>query len=107
MRDRALLVFAASSALVALHTAADAFIWPEQGTAWSDHLLPGLATLAVLAAGVMAFRFCRPGLRAALAVTTGRAFSSHRPGSRSVCSGSSCSGGHASPGGCATSVAPG
>jgi uncharacterized protein len=71
MRDRALLVFAAASALVALHAAADAFIWPEQGTAWSDHLLPGLATLAILAAAVAAFRFSRPGLRAVLALVLG------------------------------------
>jgi alpha/beta superfamily hydrolase len=71
MRDRALLVFAAASALVALHAAADAFIWPEQGTAWSDHLLPGLATLAILAAAVAAFRFSRPGLRAVFALGLG------------------------------------
>ena len=68
MRDRTLLAFVAASALVALHTAADAFVWPDPGTVWSDHLLPGLATLAVLGAMVVAFRFARPGLRAVLAL---------------------------------------
>ena len=71
MRDRAFLIFAAASALVALHTVMDAFLAPEQGTRWSDHLLPGLATLAVLVAGVALFRVARPGLRAALAVVLG------------------------------------
>ena len=71
MRSRTLLVFAAASALVALHAAADAFIWPEQGTTASDHLLPGLVSLAILAAGVVAFRFSRPGLRAVLALVLG------------------------------------
>lgn len=71
MRDRALLVFAVASGLVALHAAADAFIWPEPGTAWSDHLLPGLATLALLGVGLLAFRFSRSGLRAALALVLG------------------------------------
>lgn len=71
MRDRALLLFAAASTLVALHATADAFIWPERGTAWSDHLLPGLATLGILAAAVVTFRFSRPGLRAVLALVLG------------------------------------
>jgi hypothetical protein len=71
MRDRPLLVFSAASALVALHAIADAFIWPEQGTARSDHLLPGLATLGVLVAAVVAFRFSRPGVRAVLALVLG------------------------------------
>jgi uncharacterized protein len=71
MRDRPLLVFAAASGLVALHAAADAFIWPERGTAWSDHLLPGLATLGILAAALAAFRFSRPGLRAVLSLVLG------------------------------------
>jgi uncharacterized protein len=71
MRDRPLIVFAAATALVALHTVGDAFIWPERGTSWSDHLLPGLATLAVLAATVAVFWFARPGVRASLTVVLG------------------------------------
>src|SRR5690348_5889029 len=71
MRDRPPIVFAAATALVALHTVADAFVWPERGTIWADHLLPGLATLAVLAATVAVFWLARPGLRAALAVVLG------------------------------------
>jgi hypothetical protein len=43
MRDRPLIVFAASAAVVAFHAIADAFLWQERGTAWNDHLVPGLA----------------------------------------------------------------
>lgn len=68
MRDRSLLVFAVASTLVAGHAAADAFIWPERGTSGSDHLVPGLATLALLSAVVAVFRFARAGVRAALAL---------------------------------------
>ena len=64
-------VFAAASALVALHAVADAFLAPAQGTRSADHLLPGLATLAVLAAAVALFRVARPGLGAALALVLG------------------------------------
>ena len=71
MRDRPLIVFAAATVLVALHTVGDAFIWPERGTSWADHLLPGLATLTVLAATVAVFWLARPGLRAALALVLG------------------------------------
>jgi uncharacterized protein len=71
MRDRTLLVFAGGTALVALHAVADAFIWPERGTSWSDHLVLGLATLAVLAAILAIFWFARPGPRAVLALVLG------------------------------------
>jgi fermentation-respiration switch protein FrsA (DUF1100 family) len=71
MRDRAFVVFAGAAALVALHAVGDAFVWPERGTSWADHLVPGLATLAVLAAIVAVFRFARPGLRAVLAIVLG------------------------------------
>jgi uncharacterized protein len=71
MRERPFLVFAAASAFVALHAVMDAFLVPEWGTRWSDHLLPGLATLAVLAAAVAVFRVARPGMQAALAVVLG------------------------------------
>ena len=71
MRDRSLAAFAGATVLVALHTVADAFIWPERGTSWSDHLLPGLVTLAVLVAMVAVFWFARPGARAVLALVLG------------------------------------
>lgn len=71
LRDRSAIVFVAAAATVALHAAADAFFFPEQGTRWSDHLLPGLATLAVLGAAVAFFRSGRAGLRAAVAFVLG------------------------------------
>ena len=71
MRDRVFVVFAAAAAIVAVHAATDAFFAPEWGTRWSDHLVPGLATLAVLAAAVALFRIARPGLRAVLALVLG------------------------------------
>lgn len=71
MRDRPLLLYAAASTLVALHAAADSFIWPDPGTNGSDHLVPGLATLALLVAGVAVFRFSRSGVRAMLALVLG------------------------------------
>ncbi len=64
-------LFAAAVAVVALHSTADAFLAPEQGTRSADNLVPGLASLAVLAAAVAAFRVARPGLRAALALALG------------------------------------
>ncbi len=71
MRDDALLVFAAASAPIALHAAADSFLAPERGTRWSDHLVPGVATLVVILATVALFRAARPGLRALLALVLG------------------------------------
>jgi dienelactone hydrolase len=71
MRDRALLLFATASALIALHAVADAFIAPERGTTWDEHLTPGLATLGVLAASVVLFARSRPGVRGALAILLG------------------------------------
>ena len=71
MRDRGFVVFAAAAAMVGAHAATDAFLAPEWGTRWSDHLVPGLATLGVLAAAVALFRVARPGLRAVLALVLG------------------------------------
>jgi uncharacterized protein len=71
MRDRSMALFVGATALVAFHTVGDVFIWPERGTRWSDHLVPGLATLAVLAAIVAVFWFARAGLRALLALALG------------------------------------
>jgi hypothetical protein len=64
-------VFAAASALVALHAITDAFLAPEQGTTWDDHLVPGLATVGFLAALVACFAVARAGVRAALALVLG------------------------------------
>jgi uncharacterized protein len=67
----ALRVFAAASALVALHALTDAFLAPEQGTTWDDHLVPGLATVGLIAVSVACFAVARAGVRAALAVVLG------------------------------------
>jgi alpha/beta superfamily hydrolase len=64
-------IFAVSVALLALHTAADAFVVPERGTVWSDHLLPGFATVALLASLLVLYLHGRPGLKAALALVLG------------------------------------
>jgi fermentation-respiration switch protein FrsA (DUF1100 family) len=71
MRERTFRLFAAAAALIALHAAADAFFLPERGTRWSDHLVPGFATLALIAACLLAFRVGPDGLRAALALVLG------------------------------------
>jgi uncharacterized protein len=65
------LIFVAATAVLALHTAADAFLFPGRGTLWSDHLLPGLSTLALLACFVGLFLVGRAGLRAVLALVLG------------------------------------
>lgn len=43
------LVFGAATALTAVHTTLDAFLVPEEGTGWNDHLLAGSVSLAILA----------------------------------------------------------
>lgn len=65
------LIFLSAVAAVALHATADAFLLPEQGTAWADHLLPGFATLTVLAAVIALYLHGRSGLRASLALALG------------------------------------
>jgi hypothetical protein len=64
-------VFAAASAIVAVHAITDAFLAPEQGTTWNDHLVPGLATVALIGASVACFAVARAGVRAALALVLG------------------------------------
>ena len=71
MPERRTLVYAGSAGLLALHTVADAFLMPERGTAWSDHLVPGLATLAILAGAVALYVVAPPGLRGVLALVLG------------------------------------
>ena len=64
-------VFATAVGLLALHTITDAFLAPQRGTAWSDHLAAGLVPLALLAAAAFAFRRARPGLRGLIAAVLG------------------------------------
>jgi hypothetical protein len=65
------LIFTGATAFLALHATADAFLLPEQGTAWSDHLLPGLATLAVLAVTLILYLLGGAGSRASLSLVLG------------------------------------
>jgi uncharacterized protein len=63
--------FTAAVALVALHASVDSFLAPEPGTRAGDHVLRGVASLAVLALAAVAYPRLRPGGRAALAATLG------------------------------------
>ena len=65
------LAFAALVALLGLHTVLDAFLAPEPGTAWSDHVGSGGATLLMLAAAATVFSRLPAGGRAALALVLG------------------------------------
>jgi fermentation-respiration switch protein FrsA (DUF1100 family) len=65
------LVFVGSSGLVAAHTVVDAFLAPQQGTSWTDHLSPGLAPLVLLAAANLRYARLSPGARAAIAAVLG------------------------------------
>lgn len=65
------LIFSGSVAVVTLHSTADTFLFPEPATSWSDHLLPGLATLAILGAVLALYLRERPGVRASLALVLG------------------------------------
>jgi uncharacterized protein len=71
MSEPGILLFLGAVAVLALHTTTDAFLFPEHGTSWSDHLLPGFATLAVLAMATGLYLFGRPGMRAWLALVLG------------------------------------
>jgi hypothetical protein len=70
MRD-ARALFALSTAILALHAVTDSFVAPERGTAWSDHLGRGLASLAVLALALLLYARLPAGGRAALALVLG------------------------------------
>ncbi len=65
------IVFSSSVALLAIHAAADAYVSPEPGTGARDHLVRGVATLAVLGAALIAYPRLRTGGRAALAAVLG------------------------------------
>ena len=69
--DRENALFAVAVGVIALHATVDAFFAPEPGTQWSDHLLRGFATLAVLAAAVALTPRLTAGARAAIAAALG------------------------------------
>jgi dienelactone hydrolase len=71
MDEPAVRLFSVAAAIVALHAVVDSFVAPEPGTGPRDHLLRGLATLALLALAVAVFPRLRPGGRAALAAVLG------------------------------------
>jgi hypothetical protein len=64
---------AVGAALAALAARAldDAFLSPARGTGAGDHLVPGLGTLAVLAAAAVVLARARPGAQAAAAIVLG------------------------------------
>jgi uncharacterized protein len=65
------LLFAGASVLLAIHTVADAFLAPQQGTSWTDHLAPGLAPLVLLGVTNLLYVRLMPGARAAIAAVSG------------------------------------
>jgi dienelactone hydrolase len=64
-------VFAAATTVGLLHAVDDAVLNRQPGVPVGQHLPALLVTLLVAAAGLLAFRRVRPGLRAALALTFG------------------------------------
>ena len=64
-------LFTVATAILALHAIVDAFLAPEPGTTWRDHLLRGLATLAILGLAAVAFPRLPAGGRAAVAFPLG------------------------------------
>jgi dienelactone hydrolase len=58
-------------AVVAVHVADDNFLQREPGTSAAEHLVSGLAPLAVLAGVAVWYRGARPGVRATLALLAG------------------------------------
>jgi len=68
---RETFVLRAATAALALHVVADAFVLAERGTSWSDHLLPGLVSLAVLALVAVLVPRLRAGAVASVALVLG------------------------------------
>jgi fermentation-respiration switch protein FrsA (DUF1100 family) len=58
-------------ALIALHAIVDAFLAPEPGTSWDDHLLRGVSSLGILVVVALLYPQLRTGVRAAVAVVLG------------------------------------
>src|SRR5207342_1759396 len=69
LRDRH--VFAAATAVVAIHTITDAFVAPEPGVELADHAVSGLVPLALLAGALACFWLNRERLSAVLALVLG------------------------------------
>ena len=61
----------AATAIVAAHAVTDAFIAPEPGVRPADHMLSGVAPLALLVAACGAFWLSRAGLRAVVSLLLG------------------------------------
>jgi uncharacterized protein len=70
-RKREALIFKGALALLGLHTTADAFLLPDPGTAWADHLLPGFASLAILGICLVLYVRGRAGMRGAVSLVLG------------------------------------
>lgn len=68
-RDYRIILLA--MAVLALHILVDAFLAPEPGTAWSDHILPATIPLGMIACAVVVYPRLRAGLRAVIALTFG------------------------------------
>jgi len=64
-------MFFVAAALVAVHTVMDAFLAPEPGTHWNDHLLAGSVSLAILAIAVLSYPRLPDGGRAASSLVLG------------------------------------
>jgi hypothetical protein len=64
-------VFLAATSVIAVHTVVDAFLAPQQGTGWTDHLAPGLVPLAMIAAANAVYPHLRAGMRACIAALFG------------------------------------
>jgi uncharacterized protein len=64
-------VFLIALGVVALHVVDDNFLQPERGMSAADHLVSGLAPLAVLALTAWAYPRLRAGARASIAITVG------------------------------------
>ncbi|MGH3034952.1 MAG: alpha/beta hydrolase [Gaiellaceae bacterium] len=64
-------LFLAGSALIGIHVLDDNFVQPQPGTSAGDHLVSGLAPLAVLALAVAFYSRLRAGLRALIALVIG------------------------------------
>jgi uncharacterized protein len=57
--------------VTALHVLDDSFLQPQPGTSAADHLVSGLAPLALLAGAAVLYPHVRAGLRAIIALTLG------------------------------------
>lgn len=68
---REVLLFTGAVGILAVHATLDAFLAPEPGTGWDDHVVRGSATLALLAAAVALYPRLPAGGRAALAAVLG------------------------------------